>query len=204
MGIRDGMDGMDGMDGPWERGQGPDGFVVHIVHIVHIVHSSCFLRKTPNLCSGKVSSRERGDFSPGECTLAAMEFDGFFGRTALVVDAVGELTGALRPWLEARGFDLCVMTTAIEALQIAVAAHFEVVICDLQGFSLSRPAFETALERAQPALAKRCLFVAPSGAERDSRQALLYYRPLDISEILRAAMFLAATPLAQDDTVVTK
>ena len=132
-----------------------------------------------------------------------MEFDGFFGRTALLVDRSGELTSALRPALEARGFELCAMDSAVEALAIAVAAHFDAVICDLNGAGLSLSAFETALERARPGLAKRCLFIAPASCEETgSGQALVCRRPLNLPEILRMALFLAADPLAETDAIL--
>ena len=125
-------------------------------------------------------------------------------RTALLVDGSGELSRLLPDYLEARGYDVCIVSSALEALQIVVAAHFDVVICDLKGFGLSRAAFQSALDRTRMHLAKRCLFISPSGALVDSLDALLCARPLDLGEVLRSVAFLAAEPLAADDILLTE
>ncbi len=124
-------------------------------------------------------------------------------RTALLVDGTGELSQALPPRLEARGYDVCIVSSALEALQIVVAAHFDVVICDLKGFGLSRAAFQSALDRARMHLADRCLFVSPSGVLVNSADGLLCGRPINLGEILRNVAFLASEPLAADDAVLT-
>ena len=121
----------------------------------------------------------------------------------MLVDGAGELSKALPPLLEARNFDVCIVSSALEALQIVVAAHFDVVVCDLKGFGLSRAAFQSALDRARMHLAGRCLFVSPSGVLVDSMDALLCGRPINFGEILRNVAFLASEPLAADDAVLT-
>ena len=131
-----------------------------------------------------------------------MKAGGSSGRAALLVDAAGELAGKLRPALEARGYEVCALSSALEALRVLVSSRFDVVVCDLEGLGLARSAFESAVQRAQPALAGRVLFIAPTGAEVRSSEHLVCTRPLDVGEVLRHAAFLSAPPLAPDDSLV--
>jgi hypothetical protein len=126
-----------------------------------------------------------------------------FGRAALLVDSTGELCEALRPALEARGFNLFVSTSALDALRVLVAIEFDVVLCDLQDFGLSRASFEAIVQRAQPSLAGRCLFIAPRGTPYESRDTLLCHRPFDVTELICGLSDLAASPAAFHGAALT-
>ena len=123
-------------------------------------------------------------------------------RTALLVDACGELTRALQRPLTARDFEVRVAKTPLEALRIVMTTSVDVMACDLEGACMSLAAFEAAVQRVRPSLAGRCFFIAPAEAAHDSREALVCHRPLDIPELLRTITFLAAQPVVLEDATL--
>lgn len=136
-------------------------------------------------------------------TCCSMQPDALLEKAVLVVDGCGELTDLLRSVLEARGFKVSIMRSALAALRTMAVTHFDVVLCDLQGSGMSCASFELAVEGVQSDLAERCVFVAPQGANHDTRDTLICNRPLDIPDLIRTLTFLAELPIAHEDAVLT-
>lgn len=104
----------------------------------------------------------------------------------------------LRLLLEQRGFDVCCIPTAMEVLHLAANAPFEVIVCDLEHFGLSRSTFQAALQRVHPGLARHCLFIASSGSPADARERHLCQRPIASVEVLaKLDILLAETTLKE-------
>jgi CheY-like chemotaxis protein len=80
-------------------------------------------------------------------------------RHVLVVDDNAELANFIAGILRLHGYDATVESDATLALKHALEQHTDAVICDLQMPKLDGDLFYATVERANPRLARRFIFV---------------------------------------------
>ena len=90
-------------------------------------------------------------------------------RHVLIVDDNVELAHFFQEILRLHGFDATVMPDGVLALKHALHSPTDAVICDLQMPQLDGDLFYATVERANPALARRFIFV--TGVADDPRFA---------------------------------
>ena len=80
-------------------------------------------------------------------------------RHVVIVDDNAELSWFFQEILKLHGFEPTVFNHPVPALKHVLSHHTDVIICDLQMPELDGDLFFATVERAQPALAQRFLFV---------------------------------------------
>jgi DNA-binding NtrC family response regulator len=80
-------------------------------------------------------------------------------RHVVIVDDNAELAWFFSEILKLHGYDTTVLSDAVSALKYVLSHHTDVVICDLQMPQLDGDLFYATVERTNPALARRFVFV---------------------------------------------
>jgi len=80
-------------------------------------------------------------------------------RHVVIVDDNAELAWFFSEILKLHGYDATVLSDAVQALKYVLSHHTDVVICDLQMPQLDGDLFYATVERTDPALARRFLFI---------------------------------------------
>ncbi len=88
-------------------------------------------------------------------------------RHVLIVDDNASLAHFFQEILKMHGYEASVESDATLALKFALSHPLDAIICDLQMPKLEGDLFYATVERAQPALARRFIFV--TGAADDER-----------------------------------
>lgn len=80
-------------------------------------------------------------------------------RHIVIVDDNAELSWFFQQILKLHGYEATVFNHPVPALKHVLAQHTDGIICDLQMPGLDDDLFYATVERAQPALAQRFIFV---------------------------------------------
>ncbi len=80
-------------------------------------------------------------------------------RHVVIVDDNAELAWFFSEILKLHGYDATVLSDAVAALKYVLSHHTDVVICDLQMPQLDGDLFYATVERTNPALARRFVFI---------------------------------------------
>lgn len=88
-------------------------------------------------------------------------------RHALIVDDNTQLAWFFQEILKLHGYGVTVLADGAAALKFVGANHADVVICDLQMPQLEGDLFYATVERTQPKLARRFIFI--TGVADDER-----------------------------------
>ena len=88
-------------------------------------------------------------------------------RHVLIVEDNLELAATYRELLEVHGYDVSLSPNGAEALKHVMIHPTDAVVCDLQMPRLEGDLFYATIERAQPALARRFVFI--TGLAEDAR-----------------------------------
>ena len=80
-------------------------------------------------------------------------------RHIVIVDDNAELSWFFQEIVKLHGYEATVFNDPVPALKHVLAQHTDVIICDLQMPGLDGDLFYATVERAQPALAQRFIFV---------------------------------------------
>jgi two-component system, cell cycle sensor histidine kinase and response regulator CckA len=80
-------------------------------------------------------------------------------RHVVIVDDNAELAWFFSEILKLHGYDSTVLSDAVQALKYVLSHHTDVVICDLQMPQLDGDLFYATVERANPGLARRFVFI---------------------------------------------
>lgn len=88
-------------------------------------------------------------------------------RHVLVVEDNLDLAAYYKEVLETQGYDVGLAPDGVEALKHVAAKYTDAVICDLQMPKLEGDLFYAAVERMQPDLARRFVFI--TGLANDQR-----------------------------------
>jgi CheY-like chemotaxis protein len=110
-------------------------------------------------------------------------------RHVVVVEDDAPLAAAYREVLEAQGYDVSLFPNGAEALKHVMVHPTDAVICDLEMPRLEGDLFYATIERAQPALARRFIFL--TGLAEDERfqefiahvQAPVLRKPVQMAEL---------------------
>jgi|ERR1041384_1424337 CheY-like chemotaxis protein len=113
-------------------------------------------------------------------------------RHILIVDDNVPLAHFIEEILKLNGYDATVITDSVLALKHALHHPTDAVICDLQMPKLDGDLFYATVERAQPALARRFIFV--TGMADDERfkkfvstvESPVLHKPVLVEELLGA------------------
>ena len=88
-------------------------------------------------------------------------------RHVLIVDDNTQLAWFFQEILKLHGYDATILADGAEAVNFVMTQHTDVVICDLQMPQLEGDLFYATVERTQPALARRFIFI--TGVADDAR-----------------------------------
>lgn len=88
-------------------------------------------------------------------------------RHVLIVDDNTQLAWFFQEILKLHGYDVTILADGAQALQFVLAHPTDVVICDLQMPHLEGDLFYATVERTQPKLARRFIFI--TGLADDER-----------------------------------
>jgi DNA-binding NtrC family response regulator len=80
-------------------------------------------------------------------------------RHVVIVDDNAELSWFFQKILTLHGYEAEVFTDPVPALKHVLAQHIDAIICDLQMPGLDGDLFYATVERTQPALARKFIFV---------------------------------------------
>jgi CheY-like chemotaxis protein len=80
-------------------------------------------------------------------------------RHVVIVDDNAELAWFFSEILKLHGYETLVFSDAVAALKHVLAQHPDVILCDLQMPQLDGDLFYATVERANPALTRRFIFV---------------------------------------------
>ena len=80
-------------------------------------------------------------------------------RHVVIVDDNAELAWSFSEILKLHGYDTTVFSDAVAALKHVLSQRFDVVICDLQMPQLDGDLYFATVERTNPTLARRFVFV---------------------------------------------
>lgn len=80
-------------------------------------------------------------------------------RYIVIVDDNAELSWFFQEILKLHGYEATVFNHPVPALKHVLTQHTDVIICDLQMPELDGDLFYATVERAQPVLAQRFIFV---------------------------------------------
>ena len=111
-------------------------------------------------------------------------------RHVLIVEDNGELAASYRELLEIQGYDVSLSPNGAEALKHVMIHPTDAVVCDLQMPRLEGDLFYATIERAQPALARRFVFI--TGMAEDERfrefvahvQSPVLRKPVQVTALL--------------------
>ena len=111
-------------------------------------------------------------------------------RHVVIVDDNAELAWFFSEILKLHGYETIVFSDAVAALKHVLAQHPEVILCDLQMPQLDGDLFYATVERANPALARRFIFV--TGEADDPRfqhfagtiRAPILHKPVAVETLL--------------------
>lgn len=119
-------------------------------------------------------------------------------RHVLIVDDNLELAETFKHLLEAHHFDATVTSNGVLALKHALHKPVDAVICDLKMPQLEGDKFFTTIERLNPALARRFIFITGMADDPHfqkfvaSVQAPLLRKPVAFDELLAALQTVLA------------
>jgi two-component system sensor histidine kinase/response regulator len=88
-------------------------------------------------------------------------------RNIVIVDDNAELSWFFQEILKLHGYEATVFNHPVPALKHVLTQHTDAIICDLQMPGLDGDLFYATVERAQPVLAQRFIFV--TGVADDER-----------------------------------
>jgi two-component system sensor kinase len=111
-------------------------------------------------------------------------------RHVLIVEDNLELAATYRELLEIQGYQVSLSPNGAEALKHVMVHPTDAVICDLQMPRLEGDLFYATVERAQPALARRFVFI--TGMAEDERfrefvahvQSPVLRKPIQVTALL--------------------
>lgn len=111
-------------------------------------------------------------------------------RHVVIVDDNAELAWFFSEILKLHGYEATVFADAVTALKHVLAQHPEVIICDLQMPQLDGDLFYATVERANPALARRFVFVTGEADEKrfqhfvQTIRAPVLHKPVAVETLL--------------------
>jgi two-component system, cell cycle sensor histidine kinase and response regulator CckA len=91
-------------------------------------------------------------------------------RHVVIVDDNADLAWFFSEILKLHGYDATVLSDAVQALKYVLSHHTDVVICDLQMPRLDGDLFYATVERANPGLARRFVFITGVADEERFRK----------------------------------
>jgi DNA-binding NtrC family response regulator len=111
-------------------------------------------------------------------------------RHVVIVDDNTQLAWFLSEILKLHGYETSVLSDGEQALKYVLSHHADVVICDLQMPELDGDLFYATVERANPGLARRFVFITGvADAERfqtfvSTVQAPVLHKPVAVETLL--------------------
>ena len=111
-------------------------------------------------------------------------------RHVLIVEDNIELAAAYQELLEIQGYEVSYSPNGAAALQHVMIHPTDAVVCDLQMPRLEGDLFYATIERAQPALARRFVFITGMAEDEHFRefvahvQAPVLRKPIQVTALL--------------------
>ena len=111
-------------------------------------------------------------------------------RHVLIVDDDISLAWHFKEALEHRGYQATIVPDGALAMKFVSEHTLDAIVCDLQGFHLDGDLLYAAIERANPSLAQRFVFITggdhPSRFEKFAGSAELpvLHKPVEVSALI--------------------
>lgn len=124
-------------------------------------------------------------------------------RHVLIVDDNLELAESYRHLLEARGFEITVASNGVLALKHILHKPVDAVLCDLKMPQLEGDLFFNTVERVNPALARRFVFITGRADDPHFEKFVATVRvpvlrkPVAVEQILAALQAVLVEPPAR-------
>jgi DNA-binding NtrC family response regulator len=111
-------------------------------------------------------------------------------KHVLIVDDDVPLAWSFKESLESRGYDATIVPDGGMALKFVQDHDLDVVVCDLQIFRLEGDLLYAAVERSNPSLARRFIFItgaddcSPFRRLAESTELPMLCKPVDVESLL--------------------
>jgi response regulator RpfG family c-di-GMP phosphodiesterase len=111
-------------------------------------------------------------------------------RHVLIVEDNVQLASSYKELLEIQGYEVSLAPDGAEALKHVLVNHTDAVICDLQMPKLEGDLFYATVERTQPSLARRFVFVTGMADDEQFQKfiatvdALVLRKPVMVTALL--------------------
>jgi CheY-like chemotaxis protein len=111
-------------------------------------------------------------------------------RHVLIVEDNLELAASYKELLEIQGYDVSLSPDGAEALKHVMIHPTDAVVCDLQMPRLEGDLFYATIERAQPALARRFVFITGMAEENRFQEFVAHVqspvlrKPIQVTALL--------------------
>ena len=127
--------------------------------------------------------------SPQEKTHEIQEQPDAF-KSVLLLEDEGDLTAALKVFLEDHHFRVTAVANGVEGLKKIMNADYDLILCDMMMPNLPGDMFYVAVERTKPALCKRFIFM--TGHKGDKKiddfirkvRGVMLWKPFQLHDLL--------------------
>jgi DNA-binding NtrC family response regulator len=123
-------------------------------------------------------------------------------KHVLIVDDDVPLSWSFKETLESRGYDATIVPDGRMALKFVQDHDLDVVVCDLQIFRLEGDLLYAAVERSNPSLARRFIFItsaddcSPFRRLAEATELPMLCKPVAVEALLSAVLRLMEVKMA--------
>jgi DNA-binding NtrC family response regulator len=124
-------------------------------------------------------------------------------KHVLIVDDDVPLAWSFKATLESRGYQATIVPDGGMVLKFVQDHDLDVVVCDLQIFRLEGDLLYAAVERSNPSLARRFIFItgtddcSPFRKLAESTELPMLYKPVDVKALLGEVLrMMEANPVS--------
>ena len=117
-------------------------------------------------------------------------------KRILLVEDDTELAAMLKEFLEAYGYLVNTVANGVDALKAVMERVYEVIICDVMMPKMAGDAFYYAVQRVQPALCERFIFITAHGDTQRMQDFLnhvsgmVLMKPFHLEDLLQTILLL--------------
>src|SRR4051812_29737988 len=117
-------------------------------------------------------------------------------ETVLMLEDEGELTEALKIYLEANGFQVMCVRNGVDGLKKIMTQDFDVILCDMLMPNLPGDMFYVAVQKVKPHLCRRFIFM--TGHKGDKKiddfirkvHGVMLWKPFHPHELLETIKYV--------------
>jgi len=127
----------------------------------------------------------------GRALLSGGEF-----KRILLVEDDAELAAMLKEFLEAYCYQVSTVSNGVDALKSVMERPYELIICDVMMPKMAGDAFYYAVQRVEPALCERFIFITAHGDTQRMQEFLnhvsgmVLLKPFHLEDLLQTILLL--------------